>query len=96
MSRKPTKWQFQKPIDFKEQVLALPKPVRSKLTWVMTLLSESINPIGFGEKKYTKYGIFYTIRLNDSYRLAYDIVDYENRIIRIYRVGDHRFVYGKD
>lgn len=90
------KWRFLKPKDFKDQVLKIPQTVRPRVTEVMTLLSESTNPLALGEKKNTKYGVFYTIKLNDSYRLAYNIMDSEIKIIQIIRVGDHRFVYGKD
>jgi mRNA-degrading endonuclease RelE of RelBE toxin-antitoxin system len=61
----------------------------------MTLLSESDNPLSLWKKKTTKYGEFYTIRLNDIYRLAYDIPDPKNKKIRIIRTGDHNFTYGK-
>lgn len=95
MSHNPKKWDFEKPKDFKEQVKNLPKIVRPRLTEVMTLLSESDNPLALGKKKLTKYGEFYAIRLNDYYRLSYDILHPRIRVIIIYRVGDHNFVYGK-
>ncbi len=95
MSHNPKKWQFEKPKDFKEQVLDLPKEVRPRLTEVMTLLSESNNPLIEGKKKATRNGEFYTIRLNDTYRLAYDVPDPKNKTIRIIRVGSHNFTYGK-
>ncbi|MDN5866858.1 MAG: hypothetical protein L0H55_05595 [Candidatus Nitrosocosmicus sp.] len=89
-------WQFQKPKDFTKQVLALPKPVRHNLTRAMTLLAECPIPLIYGEKKITKYGVFYAMQLSSSHRLAFDILDNEKKILRIIRVGDHRFVYGKD
>lgn len=88
------RWQFEKPKDFRDQVLDLPKDVRPRLTEIMTLLSESENPRVLGKKKNTKRGEFYTIRLNDTYRLSYGL-DMKNKKINIYRVGDHWYVYGK-
>ena len=95
MSRNPKKWDFDKPKDFREQVLKLPKEVRPRLTEVMTLLSESDNPLALGKRKITKRGEIYAIRLNDYYRLSYYILHPETRKINIYRVGDHKFVQGK-
>lgn len=95
MSRNPKKWEFKKPRDFREQVLNLPKEVRPRLTEIMTLLSGSDNPLRLGKKKITERGTFYTLWLNTTYRLSYDIPDFNNKIIEIYRVGDHYFVYGK-
>jgi mRNA-degrading endonuclease RelE of RelBE toxin-antitoxin system len=94
MNRNPKKWEFVKPKDFRDQVLGLLKSIRPRLTEIMTLLSESNNPLGLGKRKLTKYGEFYTIKLNDSYRLSYDL-DPKDRKIIIYRVGDHNFVYRK-
>jgi mRNA-degrading endonuclease RelE of RelBE toxin-antitoxin system len=95
MNHNPKKWEFDKPKDFKEQVLALPKEIRPKLTEVMDLLSKSDNPLALGKKKKTKLGEIYAIRLSDYYRLSYDILDPKTRKINIFRVGDHKFVQGK-
>ena len=65
MNHNPKKWDFDKPKDFREQVLKLPKEVRPRLTEVMTLLSESDNPLALGKKKITKRGEIYAIRLSD-------------------------------
>ena len=96
MSRNPKKWGFEKPTNFKEQASRLPIEIRPKLTEVMTLLSESDNPLSLGKKKLTRYGDLYAIRLNDYYRLSYIIRYPEKKIITIIRVGDHKFVQGKD
>lgn len=85
-------WQFYKPKNFKEQVSNLPSSVKPSLTEAMRSLSESNNPLLLGDKKKTLG--FYAIRLNDEYRLSYDIFDPIKKIIIIYRVGDHPFVYG--
>lgn len=94
MSHNPKKWDFTKPVDFRNQVLKLPQDLRPKLTEIMTQLSESDNPIASHKKKITPRGAFYTEWLNDVYRLAFT-VDFKNRRIIIIRVGDHPFVYGK-
>jgi mRNA-degrading endonuclease RelE of RelBE toxin-antitoxin system len=96
MSRNPRKWDFEKPKDFKAQYLALPKEIRPRLAEVMTLLSESDNPLTLGKKKKTRRGELYAIRLSDYYRLSYYIQHPEKRKINIYRVGDHKYVQGKD
>jgi mRNA-degrading endonuclease RelE of RelBE toxin-antitoxin system len=88
-------WDFEKPKDFRKQVLKLPQSVRPKLTQVMTELSSAYNPNILGDKKKTKYGEYYTIRLSDSHRIAY-AANHTTRKIVIYRVGDHKEVYGKD
>ena len=93
MRHKP--WDFDKPKEFRNQVLALPKSIRPKLTEVMTELSRAIHPNTLGTKKMTKYGEFYTIKLSDSHRLAYK-ANYKTRRIEVYRVGGHKEVYGKD
>ncbi|MPZ05130.1 MAG: hypothetical protein GEU26_01710 [Nitrososphaeraceae archaeon] len=94
MSRNPKKWDFTKPEDFRSQVLKLLPSLRPKLTEVMTALSESENPIASHKKKITPHGEFYTERLNDDYRLSFN-VDFKNRRIIIIRVGAHKSVYGK-
>ena len=95
MSRDTEKWDFIKPKDFRKQVLKLPRSVRPKLTQAMTELSSAYNPNILGNKKKTKYGEYYTIRLSESHRLAY-AANVETHEIEIYRVGDHKRVYGKD
>jgi mRNA-degrading endonuclease RelE of RelBE toxin-antitoxin system len=86
-------WIFVKPKDFREQVLRLPPPVRRNLTSTMTLLSESPNPLVYGRKKTTKYGEFYALKLDNTYRLSYTVQSFKEKKIVIYRVGDHNFVY---
>jgi mRNA-degrading endonuclease RelE of RelBE toxin-antitoxin system len=95
MSHDVERWDFEKPRDFRKQVLKLPQSIRPKLTQVMTDLSNSPNPNILGHKKRTKYGEYYTIRLSDSHRLAY-AANHTTHKIEIYRVGDHKDVYGKD
>jgi mRNA-degrading endonuclease RelE of RelBE toxin-antitoxin system len=94
MSHNPKKWDFTKPEDFGDQVRNLPQHLRPKLTEIMTLLSESNNPIASHKRKTTPRGEFYTERLNEDYRLSFN-VDFTKRRIIIIRVGDHKFVYGK-
>ena len=94
MSHDPKKWDFTKPEDFRSQVINLPKSLRPKLTEIMTQMSESDNPIALHKKKITPRGEFYTEKLNDDYRLSFN-VDFKNKRIIIIRVGDHKFVYGK-
>jgi mRNA-degrading endonuclease RelE of RelBE toxin-antitoxin system len=89
------RWDFQKPKDFQEQILKLPQSIRSKLTQVMTELSNSHKPNQLGNKKKAKYGVYYTIRLSESYRIAYASSQVTRRI-EIYRVGDHEQVHNKD
>lgn len=89
------RWHFNKPKEFRDQAQALPKSLRPRLTEVMTELSTTPNPNSLGKKKHTKYGVCYTVRLNDSYRLAY-ISHHATHRIEIIRVGDHKDVYGKD
>jgi mRNA-degrading endonuclease RelE of RelBE toxin-antitoxin system len=55
-------------------------------------LSESKNPNFLGKKKDTKYGMYHTIRLNDSYRLAYN-TNFKTHEIVIIRVGTHDSTY---
>ncbi len=61
----------------------------------MTLLSESNNSLVDGKKRTTRSGEFYSIRLNDTYRLAYNVPDPKNKTTRIIRVESHNFTYGK-
>ena len=56
--------------DFKKQVLELPQSIRPKLTQVMTDLSSAYNPNILGNKKRTKYGECYTIRISDSHSVC--------------------------
>ncbi|PWU82716.1 MAG: hypothetical protein DLM72_00420 [Candidatus Nitrosopolaris wilkensis] len=95
MSRSIRKWDFKKPKDFRKQVLDLPQSVRPKLTEVMTQVSNADNPNLLGKKKKTKFGEYYTIKLSSSHRLAY-AANFETHRIEVYRVGEHKHVYGKD
>jgi mRNA-degrading endonuclease RelE of RelBE toxin-antitoxin system len=95
MNRSIRKWDFKKPKDFRKQVLNLPHSVRPKLTEVMTRLSNPDNPNLFGKKKTTRFGKYYTIKLSNSHRLAY-AANFETHRIEVYRVGEHKLVYGKD
>ena len=89
------RWDFQKPKDFRKQILKLPQSIRPKLTQVITELSNSHKPNQLGNKKKAKYGVYYTIRLSESYRIAYASSQVTRRI-EIYRVGDHEQVHNKD
>jgi mRNA-degrading endonuclease RelE of RelBE toxin-antitoxin system len=93
LENEPWEMGFEKPKDFKKQVLNIPQSIRPKLTQVMTDLS--YNPNILGNKKRTKYGECYTIRISDSHRHAY-AAKHATHKIEIYRVGDHKDVYGKD
>lgn len=83
-----SKWIFNKPKDFRKQVVDLPSNLRPILTNIMTQLSESTNPNFLGKKKNSKHGVYYAIRLNDSYRLAY-YTNFQAHEIVIIKVGSH-------
>ena len=84
----PIQWIFNKPKDFRKQVSDLPHNLRPILTNIMYQLSESKNPNILGKQKNTKYGTYHTIRLNDSYRLAYN-TNFKTHEIEIIKVGPH-------
>jgi mRNA-degrading endonuclease RelE of RelBE toxin-antitoxin system len=89
MNHDTPKWSFQRPKDFERQVLNLPQSIRSKLSQVMIQLSTSYNPNQLGNKKKTKYGVYYTIRLSDDCRIAY-AASQATRRTEIYRVSEHK------
>lgn len=94
MSPDDINWIFVKPKDFRREVLKLPKQIRPKLTALMWQLSLSENPNELGQKKTTRFGVYYYAWLDETYRLSYHAIPSRKEIV-IYRVGDHKFVQGK-
>ena len=95
MSKNTKKWDFEKPIDFTDQVKNLPKPLRKKIGSIMNALALSQYPNRLGKKKLSKFGECFTIDIDKSYRLSY-VLDFNNHKIKIYGIGDHKQTYGHD
>lgn len=55
----------------------------------------SPDPRKHGEWKDTKYGPPFVAELDRSYRLAYQVLEVEHKIL-IIRVGNHPEVYGRE
>lgn len=86
-------WSFSRKGKFKTQYKKLPQQIQKKVDESLIALAESSNPRLLGTFK-PSLGVW-AFELNDSYRMLYDVRDSEN-LIELFRVGDHKEVYGKD
>lgn len=86
-------WSFSRKGKFKTQYKKLPPDIQPKVDEALIELAQSENPRTLGKYKQS-LGVW-AYELNDNYRILYNVRDSEN-IIELFRVGDHKEVYGKD
>lgn len=86
-------WSFSRKNKFKTQYKKLPQQIQNKIDDALIALAESSNPRLLGKFKQS-LGVW-AFELNDSYRMLYNVNDLEH-IIELFRVGDHKEVYGTD
>ncbi len=87
------KWALDVPTNFIRLYKKKEKKLQSKVDSILAELIVSENPLAVGSKK--KPFDFWAIDIDRSNRLAYRI-DAQERTIRLYKVCDHKQVYGKD
>lgn len=61
----------------------------------LATLGSDGDPAILGTRKTGRYRGFIGVKLTKSERLIYKI-DYKNKIVIIYGIGDHKDVYGRD
>ena len=71
----------------------LGNPEKNQYRTAILTLTQSENPKNLGNYK-NSLGCF-TYDITKSFRITFGI-DYENRIINILSIGDHKQTYGKD
>jgi addiction module RelE/StbE family toxin len=86
-------WSFSRKNKFKTQYKKLTEQIQNKVDEALIALSESSNPRLLGTYKQSLE--VWAYELNDNYRILYNVKDSEN-LIELFRVGDHKEVYGKD
>ncbi|MGH9909157.1 MAG: type II toxin-antitoxin system RelE family toxin [Nitrososphaerales archaeon] len=86
-------WKIVEPPDIRKIFKRLGQPEKDQYRLAVRTLAESEDPRVHGE--YKKSLDCFTYDITSSYRMAFD-VDYENRIIKILSIGDHKQTYGKD
>jgi len=85
-------WNFERKSKFKKQYKTLSPENQGRVKKALKELAGSDDP--------TKSGVFkpsmkvYAYELGSSNRILYD-VDFTNKMILLFRVGDHKDVYGK-
>jgi addiction module RelE/StbE family toxin len=86
-------WGISRKSKFKTQYKKLPQQIQNKVDEALIALAKSEKPRLLGTYKQS-LGVW-AYELNDSYRMLYNVNDSEN-LIELFRVGDHKEVYGKD
>ena len=66
-----------------------------KLCEVVELLQCADDPRRVGDRKSGHLKNIYSIRLSRKYRLLYEVMDSEH-VVRLYKIGNHKQVYGYD
>jgi len=85
-------WSFERTDKFIKQSEKLDTITKKKLRDALKILAKSEKPSSLGDYK-KSLGIF-AYKLNQSVRLLYAI-NWNDEIIELIRVGDHKQVYGK-
>jgi len=86
-------WKINEPSDIRKTFRKLGKSEKNQYRTAIRTLAESEDPKVHGNYK-NNLGCF-TYNITKSFRITFDI-DYENRIINIIKIGDHKQIYGKD
>jgi mRNA-degrading endonuclease RelE of RelBE toxin-antitoxin system len=89
-------WQIRRVEDFSKYLKKLGSDELNLFKQHVKDLTEENDPTRLGEFVPTRrHGRCWILRLNKSYRLAYR-VDFNNNIILLVAVGDHKEIFGKD
>jgi len=86
-------WDFSRKSKFRTQYKKLSQNIQNKVDEALIALASSTKPRLLGTYKQS-IGVW-AYELDDSYRMLYNVKDSEN-LIELFRVGDHKEVYGKD
>jgi mRNA-degrading endonuclease RelE of RelBE toxin-antitoxin system len=86
-------WAFEKKNKFKKQFKSLSPALKDKVKSALIDLATSEDPRTLGVFKPSMK--IYAYELNKSYRILYS-VRFEEKVIELIRVGDHKGVYGHD
>ena len=86
-------WIFERKNRFKKQFKRLDPNLQKKVETILRNFAISDDPSRLGV--YKKSMRVFAYELDKSNRLLYD-VDFENKIILLIRVGDHKSAYGSD
>lgn len=86
-------WAFSRKGKFKTQYKKLPEKIRNKVDEALIALANSEKPRLLGIYKQSME--VWAYELNDNYRILYNVKD-SDKLIELFRVGDHKEVYGKD
>jgi addiction module RelE/StbE family toxin len=86
-------WNFEYSNKFIKQYKSLSSILQDKVTKALATLESSVNPLELGIYKSSMKAFSY--KIDKSYRILYN-VRFNDGIIELIRVGDHKQVYGKD
>lgn len=86
-------WNFERTAKYRKQYKALDSQLQNKVKEALIELANSENPRKSGEYKSSLK--VYAYDLDKSNRILYD-ARFNDNIIELYRVGDHKQTYGKD
>ncbi len=58
-------------------------------------LTDAVDPTTLGERKHGRFKFCYSYNLTKSYRLLYRVF-FEEKIIQLIALGDHKELFGRD
>lgn len=88
----PIYWGIDEPKKFEKARRKLPADIQDIYAQKIALMIHSPNPVGRVDKwERTRYGLVWMARLSDYYRFSY-ILEKENKVIRLIRIGSHKAV----
>jgi mRNA-degrading endonuclease RelE of RelBE toxin-antitoxin system len=90
-------WKIQREEKFFKYLKGLGDTVLQNLAATVNDLENAEDPrrLGIPPKQTKKHGICYVVHLTSSYMLAYRVY-FQERIVQLVVVGDHKLVLGKD
>jgi mRNA-degrading endonuclease RelE of RelBE toxin-antitoxin system len=89
------KWTIREPKNIDKVIKGLGEPQKKQYKRLVLDFKTFDDPRKLGIPKKVNNVTIYVARLSDSFRVFYSIL-YDEKIIQILIIGDHKEVYGKD
>ncbi len=88
-----SEWKIEEPPGIRKTFKRLGQDEKNQYRSAIRTLAKSDNPRTPGE--FIKTSRTYTYQITGSFRISYDI-SFEDHIIYILAIGDHKIIHGKD